>query len=104
MSTPRACCHKGLYYEPIVAPDGTLAHAPHCKNVKAGEYIACAGCATLILEPSDVTFDKHGQFGELRWYCPKCDPLRMVDVRVPAALVEVVSVLWDKWKNRKKKP
>lgn len=81
----RDCCHRGNYYQPHTAPDGTYAHAPHCRNVKHGEYVACAGSCGELMRRDDNMFDGPGAFG----YCDKCNPMAMVDVRLPKVLVDV---------------
>ena len=97
-----ACCHKGNFYEPRVAPDKTLAHAPGCRQAQLGEYVCCSGsCGGFIL----VTRERDG--AAALGYCDSCNPLRMVDVKVPAvvldALVALRDTLFGKGKKHKQK-
>jgi hypothetical protein len=92
----RSCCQRGLFIEPTVAPDGKAAHEPGCSQLQQGDYFTCAGCCGAVLQRAAFD-DRHG-------YCDKCNPLRMVEVKLPAALVDFAKVLWNVWLKKGDKP
>lgn len=92
MVDKRNCCQRGLFVEPVIAPDGKAAHEPGCPELQQGDYFTCAGHCGQVL--------KAAAFDDRHSYCDKCNPLRMVEVKLPAYVVEIAKAAWNAFRRK----
>lgn len=69
-----------------MAPDGSVAHQPHCRDVQDGEYVMCAGSCGQVSR-----YDR--QFEDSLGYCVSCNPFVTEPIRLPRVVGQLVDRL-----------